>query len=347
MGSYILYKFIILNKENTMKNVTIAQLNTTRAQKAAIKAAKAKWAGRNIPALNEWDTEEVQTWTKFQFDGSWLDQVLVYDHHGESWSSTFTISECGQYDFIQDPYSGWCLVSTNTSMGHHRDLINIGMFSYHLEEKDFPDFQSFEEECWRFLSKGFNAELKRQYREYFPFTLKDFVCTSADQARLVGVLPVEQAEDLVAVQYHGLCAYSGHDNITEKAEGVLNGSFVFCGSDRAIGAVGLVFDGVIHKAFSRDCWSKPEERDSVDRSVTVSEETFFGMSSVLSGKREYIETWTIFDHAYGLWCEQDVPQRIKDEVKILSEKHNIPIFWGHPERIGKFDNVDNLLESMF
>lgn len=329
-----------------MKNVTIAQLKN-RKEKAAVKATKAKWAGRNIPALNEWGMEEVQTWTKFQFDGSWLDQVLVYDHHGGSWYPTSIISECCRYDFIQDPYSGWCLILTDLSNGYHKDLVGKGWFTYILEEKDFTDFQSFEEECWRFLNKGFNAELRRKYREFFPSNLEDFVCTSVDQARSVGVLPVEQAEDQVVIQYHGLCAYSGHENVTDKAEGVLNGSFVFCGSDRAIGAVGLVFDGIIHQAFSRDCWSNPEERDAVDRTNSVSEKTFFGMSSVLSGKREYIETWTIFDHAHGLWCDTDVPEYIKDEVKALSEKYDLPVFWGHPERIGKFDNVDHLLESMF
>ena len=333
-----------------MKNVTIAQLNTSRKEKAAVKAAKAKWAGRNIPTLNEWGTEEVQTWTKFRFDKGYLDSVLVEDDFDpKGWfRPTYGISEWNQYDFIQDEWAGWCLILTDLSNGYHKDLVGKGWFTYILEEKDFTDFQSFEYAAWKEVTKKFSAELKRQYREYFPtINLDEYIATTADEARSLGILPQENEEDQVVIQYHGLCAYSGHDNVTEKAEGVLNGSFVFCGSDRAIGPVGLVFDGVIHKAFSRDCWSEVEERNSVDRTNSVSEKTFFGMSSVLSGKREYIETWTIFDHAYGLWCEQDVPQRIKDEVKILSEKHNLPIFWGHPERIGKFDNVDHLLESMF
>lgn len=321
----------------------------TRAAKAAIKAAKAKWAGRNLPALSEWDeAQEPSSWTKFKFVDDWLDQVLVTDHHGEYWSYTHCISEWNQYDFIQDPCSGWCLISTDSFMDeNHRESVCKGWFSYHLEEKDFPDFEAFEEECWRFLTKGFNIKMKCEYREYFPVKWEDFVCTTPDQARSTGVLPVEKEEDLVAVQYHGLCAYSGRSDIIQKAEGILNGSFVFCGSDRAIGAVGLVFDGVIHKAFSRDCWSASEERDAVDRSVTVSEQTFFGMSKALQGRREYIETWTVFDHAYGLWCDTDVPQDIKDEVKTLSDKYDLPIFWGHPKRIGKFDNLEHLLESMF
>lgn len=65
MGSYILYKFIILNKENTMKNVTIA---LTRAQKAALKAVKIKVAaykaakGSTVEEFNY--NETVNTSTK-------------------------------------------------------------------------------------------------------------------------------------------------------------------------------------------------------------------------------------------------------------------------------------------
>ena len=141
-------------------------------------------------------------------------------------------------------------------------------------------------------------------------------------------------EEEVVKQYHGLAAYSGKSNIESKLNYLLNNDVVFCGSDKAIGPVGIVFDGYVHKMFSDDVRSEQDQRNNADRNTFCSEEEFITYSKSIKGTRKYVEAWTTLDHVISLWCHKDASDALKDEVVLLSEKYDLPIFWGFPERLG-------------
>jgi hypothetical protein len=84
-------------------------------------------------------------------------------------------------------------------------------------------------------------------------------------------------EDVV-LQYHGLAAYSGATGFSEKLATCLSKAVVICGSDRAIGPVGVVFEGPVFKAHDRDIWSTRQSREVVSRIPSVTEEDFLEMS---------------------------------------------------------------------
>lgn len=141
-------------------------------------------------------------------------------------------------------------------------------------------------------------------------------------------------EEEVVKQYHGLAAYSGKSDIESKLDYLINNDIVFCGSDKAIGPVGIVFDGYVHKMFSDDARSEQDQRNEACRDTFCSEEEFVIYSKSIKGTRKYVETWTTLDHVISLWCHKDASDALKDEVVLLSNKYDLPIFWGFPERLG-------------
>ncbi len=142
-------------------------------------------------------------------------------------------------------------------------------------------------------------------------------------------------EQEVVKQYHGLAAYSGKSEIESKLDFIMENDIVFCGSDKAIGPVGIVFDGYVHKMFSDDARSEPEQRNKeACRNTFCSEAEFVSYSRSIKGSQKYVETWTTLDHVVSLWCHKDASDSLKDEVVLLSKKYSLPVFWGFPERLG-------------
>lgn len=141
-------------------------------------------------------------------------------------------------------------------------------------------------------------------------------------------------EDVV-LQYHGLAAYSGSTGFSEKLATCLSKAVVICGSDRAIGPVGVVFEGPVFKAHDRDIWSTREGREVVQRIPSVTEEDFLEMSEMLIGQYQYIETFTQMREVFGIWCDPNTEEWVKEEATQLAKEYDLEIFWGIPKRLGK------------
>lgn len=141
-------------------------------------------------------------------------------------------------------------------------------------------------------------------------------------------------EDVV-LQYHGLAAYSGSTGFSEKLATCLSKAVVICGSDRAIGPVGVVFEGPVFKAHDRDIWSTREGREVVQRIPSVTEEDFLEMSEMLIGQYQYIETFTQMREVFGIWCDPNTEEWVKEEAIQLAKEYDLEIFWGIPKRLGK------------
>ena len=141
-------------------------------------------------------------------------------------------------------------------------------------------------------------------------------------------------EDVV-LQYHGLAAYSGSTGFSEKLATCLSKAVVICGSDRAIGPVGVVFEGPVFKAHDRDIWSTRQSREVVSRIPSVTEEDFLEMSEMLIGQYQYIETFTQMREVFGIWCDPNCPLYVEEEAIQLAKEYNLEIFWGIPKRLGK------------
>lgn len=145
------------------------------------------------------------------------------------------------------------------------------------------------------------------------------------------------SDEDVVLQYHGLAAYSGSTGFSEKLATCLSKAVVICGSDRAIGPVGVVFEGPVFKAHDRDIWSTREGREVVQRIPSVTEEDFLEMSEMLIGEQQYIETFTQVREVFGIWCDPSCPLDVQEEAIQLAKEYNLEIFWGIPKRLGKPD----------
>mgnify|MGYP000851802117 FL=1 len=141
-------------------------------------------------------------------------------------------------------------------------------------------------------------------------------------------------EDVV-LQYHGLAAYSGSTGFSEKLATCLSKAVVICGSDRALGPVGIVFEGPVFKAHDKDIWSTRQGREVVRRIPSVTEEDFLEMSEMLIGQYQYIETFTQVREVFGIWCDPNCPLDVQEEAANLAKEYNLEIFWGIPKRLGK------------
>ena len=141
-------------------------------------------------------------------------------------------------------------------------------------------------------------------------------------------------EDVV-LQYHGLAAYSGSTGFSEKLATCLSKAVVICGSDRALGPVGIVFEGPVFKAHDKDIWSTRQGREVVRRIPSVTEEDFLEMSEMLIGQYQYIETFTQVREVFGIWCDPNCPLDVQEEAANLAREYDLEIFWGIPKRLGK------------
>ena len=160
-------------------------------------------------------------------------------------------------------------------------------------------------------------------------------------------LLLEEEPEMV-LQYHGLSAYSGARDFLAKAQACLSQDIIICGSDKAIGPVGIIFEGPAYKAWSRDIWSMPEDRNAVSRDQGVSEEHFRDISRKIRGKNRYIETFTQVEWAFGVWCDRDaVPAEVHAEVVAMAAELGLPISYHRPKRMGHFASAEDALDAFF
>lgn len=336
----------------------------TRAQKGAQKAQKAAVAAYKdqVRSLaNESNkVDQFQVYSYLDYNGipqtpwntynvpsgsSYLDLIVSYSDN--------TIQEIWVNKDVPDHYE----LTTRWDNGSVAVLewgnimVEIGMKEFLARGEEFFSFiEEVEELYLTFKRENELEELvyhKTHHKEYFlnPEIAVEYLIGKENPKTKKPFQLAETNEESVVLQYHGLCAYSGDSDITNKFVSASEKGFVLCGSDKAIGAVGIIFDGVVHKAFLRDAWSNIEEREGVNKTAFVNEVCFADASAHMVGTSVYIETWTVVDHVYGFWCRKDVPSTIKQEVKALAKEYNLPIFWGHPNRIGKFRDHKQVLRS--
>lgn len=149
----------------------------------------------------------------------------------------------------------------------------------------------------------------------------------------------------LSIQYHGLAAYS-RDGAAENLNSLINNKdIIICGSDRAIGRIGVIFSGVAHKAFMSDIYSDRYERESSDRNVSVKEDVLYSMSELLIGKRQYIETFSTCKSILAIWCTRFKDDEEESEIRKIASNIGVPlVIGGGMLRVGKFDNGQDLLD---
>lgn len=149
----------------------------------------------------------------------------------------------------------------------------------------------------------------------------------------------------LSMQYHGLAAYSSA-GATENLNFLINNEdIVICGSDRAIGRIGVIFNGIAHKASLSDIYSDKDEREASDRNLSVKEEVLYAMSEILIGKKQYIETFSTCKQILAIWCKEFKSEEEEKEVIGIANSIGVPIVIGKEMfRIGKFDNGQDLLD---
>lgn len=160
------------------------------------------------------------------------------------------------------------------------------------------------------------------------------------------VMEMDKLEDVqLSIQYHGLAAYT-RNSAVENLEYIKNNdNIVICGSDRAIGRVGIIFSGVAHRAFFCDVASDPDERNSSDKNASVSEELIYAMSEALIGKRQYIETFSTCKEVLAIWCTHFKDDEEEHQIREIANNIGARLVIGKEMlRAGKFGSGNNLLD---
>jgi hypothetical protein len=76
------------------------------------------------------------------------------------------------------------------------------------------------------------------------------------------------------------------------------------------------------------------------------EEDFLEMSKLLIGKKEYIETFTQMRDVFGIWCDPNTHESLKEEAIQLAKEYDLEIFWGIPKRLGKPEAEKEFFSSL-
>ena len=160
------------------------------------------------------------------------------------------------------------------------------------------------------------------------------------------VMEMDKLEDVqLSIQYHGLAAYTRNSAAENLRYLINNDDIVICGSDRAIGRIGVIFNGIAHRAFFCGVASDPDERNSSDKNVSVNEELIYAMSEALIGKRQYIETFSTCKEVLAIWCTCFHDDEEERQMKEIANSIGVPLVVGREMlRAGKFGSGNNLLD---
>lgn len=160
------------------------------------------------------------------------------------------------------------------------------------------------------------------------------------------VMEMDKLEDVqLSIQYHGLAAYTRNSAVENLEHIKNNDNIVICGSDRAIGRVGIIFSGVAHRAFFCDVASDPDERNSSDKNASVSEELIYAMSEAPIGKRQYIETFSTCKEVLAIWCTHFKDDEEEHQIREIANNIGARLVIGKEMlRAGKFGSGNNLLD---
>ena len=151
-----------------------------------------------------------------------------------------------------------------------------------------------------------------------------------------------------SVHYHGLEAYTDLDSLDDKITPIITKDVVICGSDVPVGRIGIVFEGIIHRAFFVDVMSHKEERNSVDRSMSIREDVFYAMSKAIIGKRQYIETYSSCRNILGIWVEYFKNEEDEFSIRNMANKLNVSISKiTIPNRVGRHKDGNELKNYLF
>lgn len=124
------------------------------------------------------------------------------------------------------------------------------------------------------------------------------------------------------IQYHGLQAFSDESvSLLGKVDTCLEEGVIICGSNKAIGDIGIVFEGSIHRAFEGDVFSTIESRNETDTTGYVSTEDYVASCKKL-GKIGYMETHTQVKKIVGIWCNTN---SMKEEALALAEALGVAV----------------------
>lgn len=160
------------------------------------------------------------------------------------------------------------------------------------------------------------------------------------------VMEMDKVDNVqLSVQYHGVAAYTRNSAVENLKYLVNNDDIVICGSDRAIGRIGVIFNGIAHRAFFCDVASDPDERNSSDKNISVNEELIYAMSEALIGKRQYIETFSTCKEVLAIWCTCFRDDEEEHQIKEIANSMGVPLVVGKEMlRAGKFGSGNNLLD---
>lgn len=151
-----------------------------------------------------------------------------------------------------------------------------------------------------------------------------------------------------SIHYHGLEAYTDLNSIDDKIGPIINDDIIICGSDLPIGRIGIIFEGVVHRAFFCDVMSHKKERNSVDRNMSVSEDILYAMSKSIIGKRQYIETYSSCSKILGIWVEYFKSE--KEELSVINMANKLNVHISKitiPNRIGRYKDGNELKNYLF
>lgn len=271
---------------------------------------------------------------------SWLGQETILNRDGYVTSKVVnrkmvvTISTAKE---LLDLFLDNCLTEVYTLAEERIDRsdLEFGWDTWDLEEKFQDEYQSWSEKYGEDNIRLFLDSIYARWEEQESCYLskaKLLAAKGKDDSEIHGSKK-ESAE--MVLQYHGLAAYSGQSDFAQKLINCMEEDYIICGSDRAIGPVGILFEGPVFKMYGRDIWSHAEDRQAVDRDVTCSEEDFLSVSKKLEGNHQYIETFTQVERLFAIWCHDDVPQHIKDEVEEMAAYEKVKVVYVRPSRMSK------------
>ena len=152
-------------------------------------------------------------------------------------------------------------------------------------------------------------------------------------------------QDHVSMQYHGLQAFTNADAVT-NLQSVLECTGAICGSNVAIGNIGIVFEGNMYRVYDKDVYSSRKSRDKTISSKSYPEEYFFNIAKNNEEirARSHMETFSSMSHVLAIWVD-DVSQWIKEAVVEIAAKLGVPVV-NKPKNIGLFESVDDAYNSI-
>jgi hypothetical protein len=138
--------------------------------------------------------------------------------------------------------------------------------------------------------------------------------------------------------FHGLSAFkstkaAGPVEIGRRARVCRDGAEV-CGSDKAIGKIGLILSGHCTGLYQQDCWSAIKDGIRVPGDVvrrwivpaSQKEAEIFCKESLQEYESDYTESFIIGAAVSGIWVKSDADKKTRQIAEILARGHRCDVF---------------------